>query len=328
MNKFSDLFRKRALLGVGVFCVAAIVTVGALSVGGNDGGDDPGKLADLNDQNPSGDDKQVADGTENPGDDKTPGKTDDKQVADGTENPSQSGDDKQVADGTENPNQTGDDKQVADGTQNPEQTGDDKQVADGDDKPDKTGDDKQVADGNDKPDKTGDDKQVADGNDKSDNQGKDDTQGTEVLSPQVIASQLTYNKASGLQWPIQGNVLIPYSPDHGVYYPTLDQFATSDAIVIASSVGTEVLAAAKGVVISMEEDVRTGMTVTLALGNNTQLIYGQLKTEELKVGDVVEAGECIGTVAEPTRYYVTEGANLYFQVMENGKSIDPTGLLK
>ena len=283
MNKLSDLFRKRALLGVGVFCVAAIVTVGALSIGGNDSEENPDQLVDLNEQNPAGDDPQVADGTENPGEGDNP------QVADKPENPKE-GDASQVADKPENPKEE-DKPQVADKPENPKETDNQQQVAD--------------------------------------NTGKeDDTQGTEVLSPQVIAERLTYNKADGLAWPLQGEILIPYSPDHGVYYETLDQFATSNAVIIASEVGMEVCAAAKGVVVSIEEDVRTGQTVTLALGNNTQLVYGQLMPGEIKVGDVLEAGECLGTVAEPTRYYVMEGANLYFQVLENGQSIDPTELLK
>ena len=50
--------------------------------------------------------------------------------------------------------------------------------------------------------------------------------------------------------------------------------------------------------------------------------------EDLKAGDIVEAGECIGTVAEPTKYYVVEGPNLYFQVVEGEASIDPTTLLQ
>jgi murein DD-endopeptidase MepM/ murein hydrolase activator NlpD len=127
---------------------------------------------------------------------------------------------------------------------------------------------------------------------------------------------------------VEGEVIIPYSPDHGVFYQTLDQFSTSEAVVFSSVVGAKVKAAAKGVVVSIKEDVRTGTTVTLALGNNTNLIYGQLDVADLKEGDVLEAGECIGTVAEPTRYYVVEGPNLYFQVVEGETSIDPTELLK
>jgi len=150
---------------------------------------------------------------------------------------------------------------------------------------------------------------------------------TEVLSPQLIAEQLTFDKSAGLLWPIAGEVIIPYSPDHGVFYQTLDQFAISEALVLSSAVGTEVKAAAKGVVTAIEEDVRTGTTVTLSLGNDTSLVYGQLNVTELKEGDILEAGDCIGTVAEPTRYYVVEGPNLYFKVMEGETSIDPTELL-
>lgn len=147
---------------------------------------------------------------------------------------------------------------------------------------------------------------------------------TEVLSPQLIAEQLNFDKSTGLLWPVQGEVVIPYSPDHGVFHFTLEQFSTSDAIVLSSTLGAEVKAATRGVVTSIEEDERTGTTVTLAVGNNTSLVYGQLAIGDLSEGDIVEAGECLGTVAEPTRYYIVEGPNLYFQVLEGEESLDPT----
>ena len=65
---------------------------------------------------------------------------------------------------------------------------------------------------------------------------------TEVLSPQLIAEQLTFDKSMGLLWPLQGDVVIPYSPDHGVFHFTLEQFGTSDAVVLSSTVGTQVKA--------------------------------------------------------------------------------------
>ena len=150
------------------------------------------------------------------------------------------------------------------------------------------------------------------------------TEETQVSSPQLIAEQLTFDKSMGLLWPIQGEIVIPYSPNHGVFHFTLEQFSTSDAVVLSSSVGTEVKASAKGVVTAIEENDRTGTTVTLAIGNNTSLVYGQLALDGLQEGDIIEAGECIGTVAEPTRYYVVEGPNLYFQVLEGEESLDPT----
>ena len=273
--KISEVFRKRALYGVAIFCITAIATVGALSMGGNDGDDTPDSLVDLNETGEPGD-AQVADGKQDVPDVQNP----DIQVGDNT------GSDTQIPE-AEDPSQVAEQPEV---TQTPE-----------------VEDPSQVAE---LPKET------------------EEPEQTEVLSPQLIAEQLAFDKAAGLMWPISGEVIIPYSPDHGVFHFTLEQFSASEAMVLSSSVGTEVKAAAKGVVTSIEEDVRTGTTVTLALGNNTSLVYGQLDVTDLKEGDVLEAGECIGTVAEPTRYYVVEGPNLYFKVMEGEESIDPTELLK
>ena len=319
--KISEVFRKRALFGVAVFCITAIATVGALSSGGNEEDNTPNNLVDLNETSDPGN-TQVADGGK-----KTEDNTENSgvQVGDNTKNPGiQTGNNTensevQVGDSTENPSvQLGDNTedpgvQVGDNTEDPEvQSGDSTKNPE-----------IQVGDNTENPGVL-----VGD-NENSDVQTGDNTeQPTEVLSPAVLAEQLNFNKSAGLLWPIAGQVIIPYSPNHGVFYQTLDQFATSEAIVLSSAVGTEVKAAAKGVVTSIEEDVRTGTTVTLALGNNTSLVYGQLDVADLKEGDVLEAGDCIGTVAEPTRYYVMEGPNLYFKVMEGETSVDPTELLK
>ncbi len=285
--KISSVFRKRALFGVAIFCITAIATVGALSIGGNEEDKAPDSLVDLNEtENQGGTNPQVADG-----DEKEPEVTDPSQVADGGEKEPEVTDPSQVADGGEKEPEVQEPSQVADGSDKEPEVTDPSRVAD---KPDEIKEPEQ----------------------------------TEVLSPQLIAEQLKFDKAAGLQWPISGEVVIPYSPDHGVFHYTLEQFSASEAVVLASELGAEVKAAAKGVVTSIEEDIRTGTTVTLALGNDTSLVYGQLEVADLKEGDVVEAGECLGTVAEPTRYYVVEGPNLYFQVIEGEESIDPMGLLQ
>ncbi len=276
--KISDAFRKRALFGVAIFCIAAIATVGALSIGGNEEDNTPDSLVDLNEtEKPEETNQQVADNTEEPVEE--PEVKEPEQVAEQPE--------------PENPTM-----------ETPVQ------VAIGDEEEPEVKEPEQVAE---QPVET---------------EKPEQPEQTEVLSPQLIAEQLNFDKSAGLLWPISGEVVIPYSPDHGVFHYTLEQFGTSEAIVLSSRVGTEVKAAAKGVVVSVEEDVRTGTTVTLALGNNTSLVYGQLDVADLKEGDILEAGECIGTVAEPTRYYVVEGPNLYFQVLEGEETVDPTALLQ
>lgn len=298
MNKLDDKIKKKALVGVAILGVAVITTVGVMSIGKNRTEQKPDPYVDLNSPEPTN----------------FVGKGDD---GNSTVNPPSV---------TTTPNKDGS-GQVSEDSKKPEDT-DDKTKPDGQDG---SGTDKtQTADGNgDTPIQSADGNNgisVADGSEEGTNQGEED--GKEVLSPQVIAESLTYQKESGLLWPLRGEVIIPYSPDHGVFHYTLEQFRTSNSVVLSSEVGTPVFAAAKGVVVSITDNVRTGKTVKLALGNDTYLVYGQLALDGLQEGDIIEEGQCIGAVAEPTRYYVIEGPNLYFQVLEGEETINPMMLLR
>ena len=130
-----------------------------------------------------------------------------------------------------------------------------------------------------------------------------------------------------LLWPIAGNILMDYSMDKTVYFPTLDQYKYNPAIIIEGSVDQNVLSAASGKVTSIENVDETGTTITMDIGSGYQVIYGQLKEPAVQQGDYVQAGALIGYVAEPTRFYSKEGSNLYFQVLKDGESINPKELL-
>ena len=66
----------------------------------------------------------------------------------------------------------------------------------------------------------------------------------------------------------------------------------------------------------------------LDLGNDYTVLYGQLKDIKVKEGTLVNAGDVIAKVAEPTSYYSLEGTNLYFQMEKNKKSVDPLKYLE
>ena len=130
-----------------------------------------------------------------------------------------------------------------------------------------------------------------------------------------------------LLWPIAGNILMDYSMDKTVYFPTLDQYKYNPAIIIEGSVDQNVLSAASGKVTSIENVDETGTTITMDIGSGYQVIYGQIKEPAVQQGDYVQAGALLGYVAEPTRFYSKEGSNLYFQVLKDGESINPKELL-
>jgi len=70
------------------------------------------------------------------------------------------------------------------------------------------------------------------------------------------------------------------------------------------------------------------LTITMELGNGYEVVYGQLKDVQLKEGDKISKGDKIGVLSEPTKYYSVEGSNLYFQVLKDGKPVNPMEYLE
>lgn len=159
-------------------------------------------------------------------------------------------------------------------------------------------------------------------------QGQQETQEEAAEEPAEdtaaqVAPELNFTEDTIMLWPVNGEVVIDYSMDATTYFPTLDQYKYNPSLVMSAAVGDPVQAAANGQVLSISEDVETGTTLTMDMGNGYQAVYGQLKDVAVQEGQTVEAGTIIGYVNDPTRYYVEEGANLYFAMTKDGASVDP-----
>lgn len=129
------------------------------------------------------------------------------------------------------------------------------------------------------------------------------------------------------QWPIEGEVLLDYSMDKTIYFPTLEQYRYNPAMVIQGAVNDKVKAAASGKITKISENEETGCTVWQDLGDGYTAVYGQLKELNFAEGDMVSEGQVIGYVSEPTKYYVTEGSNVYFRMEKDEKAVNPKDYL-
>lgn len=159
-------------------------------------------------------------------------------------------------------------------------------------------------------------------------QGQQETQEEAAEEPAEdtaaqVAPELNFTEDTIMLWPVNGEVVIDYSMDATTYFPTLDQYKYNPSLVMSAAVGDPVQAAANGQVLSISEDVETGTTLTMDMGNGYQAVYGQMKDVAVQEGQTVEAGTIIGYVNDPTRYYVEEGANLYFAMTKDGAPVDP-----
>lgn len=150
------------------------------------------------------------------------------------------------------------------------------------------------------------------------------SEGTETENTSAsVQPEINFTEDSSMLWPVSGQVVIDYSMDGTTYFSTLDQYKYNSAVVLAAAAGDPVQAAANGKVVSVAENEETGTTVTLDMGNGYQAIYGQLKDLAVTEGQTVESGTVLGYVNDPTKYYVKEGANLYFAMTKDGAAVDP-----
>ena len=163
----------------------------------------------------------------------------------------------------------------------------------------------------------------------------DEGEGTEASEEMPVAAGVaidplegyTFGENSVLMWPIAGNIVMNYSMDSTILHKTLGTYKTNPAINISAEVGTNVGAAASGIVQSIYDSEETGTTMVIAVGSGYVTTYGLLDNLAVEEGDSVTAGQVIGTVGAPTAYYVEEGPNVYFAVSKDGTPVDPTEYL-
>ena len=87
-----------------------------------------------------------------------------------------------------------------------------------------------------------------------------------------------YSSENVMSWPVRGEVIMDYSMDKTIYYPTLQEYKCNPSILIQSEEGTDVAAAFSGTVADVYHDAQLGTVVEMSLGNGYEAYYGQLES--------------------------------------------------
>lgn len=125
-------------------------------------------------------------------------------------------------------------------------------------------------------------------------------------------------------WPVTGQIENPWSMTALVYNRTMRDWRTHDGIDIAAELGTQVRAAADGVVEEVYSDDLYGTTVIIAHSGGLKSIYSNLAaTPTVNVGDAVAAGSVIGSVGDTALCETGEVTHLHFAMSLDGESVDP-----
>jgi len=143
-------------------------------------------------------------------------------------------------------------------------------------------------------------------------------------TPAEVPAQKTLKTAA----PLSGETVAEYAMDCLSYNQTTRDWRVHNGMDIAAEAGTEVLAAADGVVYTTYADDIMGTTVVIRHDGGYTTQYASL-AEELKVstGDAVSLGQAIGTVGETALVETSMGPHVHFSVLKNDESMDPNEFL-
>jgi len=140
---------------------------------------------------------------------------------------------------------------------------------------------------------------------------------------------ITQPKLSTMALPVVGKVITEFAVDKLVYSKTLEQWGSHYGIDIAADLGTAVKATMEGTVVEIRtEDPRLGVVVVLDHGGGIQSLYGNLASDNLvEEGKFVKKGQVIGAVGNTAPYECADPPHLHFELLKDGKNIDPLDYL-
>ena len=123
--------------------------------------------------------------------------------------------------------------------------------------------------------------------------------------------------------PIKGDVAKTYSGDELVYCATMCDWRVHQGIDINGTLGSEVYAAADGVVVDFIEDVLFGYTAIIRQADESMLYYCGLTSEPMVTkGLEVHAGDVIGHLGV-VPCEAEEPPHLHLALMKDGAFVNP-----
>lgn len=157
----------------------------------------------------------------------------------------------------------------------------------------------------------------------------------EKIENQNTANELTSdeetssNKELKFQAPVSGEIIKDFAKDTLIYSNTLEEWTTHSGIDIKADKTSVVAAAEEGVIESIKNDPRYGISVTISHSNGFKTVYSNLLTTEfISEGEKVDKGQTIATVGETASFEILDESHLHFEMYKDGECVNPTIYLK
>lgn len=129
--------------------------------------------------------------------------------------------------------------------------------------------------------------------------------------------------------PAEGEIICEYAKDNLIYSETLKEWITHTAIDIKADKTSVVKASTDGVIKSIVNDPRYGLTVVISHDEGYETVYSNLLTAEfVVVGEEVTQGQTIGTAGNTASFESSMESHIHFELLKDGEYLDPTIYLK
>lgn len=142
-------------------------------------------------------------------------------------------------------------------------------------------------------------------------------------------AQTEEKKELKFEAPVSGEIIKDFAMDTLIYSNTLEEWTTHSGIDIKADKTSIVVSAEEGVVESIKNDPRYGLTIVLKHDDGFKTIYSNLLTTEfVSEGEKVDKGQTIATVGETASFEVSDESHLHFEMYKDGEIVNPTIYLK
>jgi biotin carboxyl carrier protein len=126
-----------------------------------------------------------------------------------------------------------------------------------------------------------------------------------------------------MKTPLAGDIYREFTMDDLVYYESIGEWRVHKGVDIKPKDTLLIESAFAGTVESINTSELTGTEIVIDHGNNIKTLYSNLVTASVKVGEQVQQGQAIGNVGKTASIEASDGAHLHFELIVDGKNVNP-----
>lgn len=123
--------------------------------------------------------------------------------------------------------------------------------------------------------------------------------------------------------PLRGEIIKNFSMDELVYYEAIGEWRVHKGVDIKPKDSLIIESAYSGTVEKVNTSDISGTEIIIDHGNGIKTVYNNLSSSKVKVGDSVTKGQTIGNVGKVNSIESADGPHLHFELIVDGKNVNP-----